>query len=731
MKAQTSLLPLVIGVILVVGIVTAVLLDFNKTTSNIKSFSSYEELQDYVKTSFDSDFYGFGSQIMRTTAIGDVATGIPTAAQIESGDGSKDFSQTNVQVKGVDEADIVKTDGEYIYVVSGKKVYLIDADPFEIVSEIEADGRIQEIFVNDNKLILFGQEQFYYGFPETFPVGIAIPAADSGSSEGSTGETEAIEDSVAAQELVPITDDLIPGKILPPRYTPPKAFTKVYDISDRSNPELIKDMELNGSYYDSRMIGGHVYIIINTPIQRDNIVVPLVMEDGVTRSGFPEVFYFDNPTRSYRFTTIMSVDLETSDVNSKIYMMGYSDNLYVSEDHIYITYRKYVSQIVLYERIIDEAVLPLTPADVDNEINEWRRDGINSRNFQEFGEIIENYFNRLSENEKETFMKQMQEKVEEISIDFAREMEKTVIQKIFINNGEIDYVTEGSVPGTLLNQFSMDQKGDYFRVATTSRATGFGFRQVQTSNNVYVLDSSLNIVGELEDLAPGESIFSVRFIGDKAYLVTFKKIDPLFVIDLSQPSNPKVLGKLKIPGFSDYMHPFDENHIIGIGKEAIPDDNRDFAWYQGLKIALFDVSDVENPKQLYSEVIGDRGTDSYALRDHKAFLFSKERNLLVIPVLLAELKGDVNELPKWSYGEYTYQGAYVYELTAENGFDLQGRITHFDSNEDFLKSGYYFGSDFSIQRSLYIDDILYTISNEKIKANKLSDMEEIDQIRLV
>jgi len=278
----------------------------------------------------------------------------------------------------------------------------------------------------------------------------------------------------------------------------------------------------------------------------------------------------------------------------------------------------------------------------------------------------------------------------------------------------------------------MDEYNNYFRIATTVGEVWGG----NSKNNIYVLDENLNLTGKLEDLAPGEKIYSSRFIGNRGYLVTFKKVDPLFVIDLKDPSEPKILGKLKIPGYSDYLHPYDENHIIGVGKEAIDADselvqqrNLDFAWYQGVKIALFDVSDVENPKELSKVVIGDRGTDSYALQDHKAFLFDKSKNLLVLPITLAEIKGE--KTADNQYGEFVFQGAYVYRLTLEDGFEFKGRITHYEDNETFLKSGYYlYGGGFNIQRSLYMDNTLYTISNSMIKANNLDNLDEINSVNL-
>jgi uncharacterized secreted protein with C-terminal beta-propeller domain len=273
----------------------------------------------------------------------------------------------------------------------------------------------------------------------------------------------------------------------------------------------------------------------------------------------------------------------------------------------------------------------------------------------------------------------------------------------------------------------MDEYNDNFRIATTTGNLWEG----NSANHLYVLDSDLKIIGKVEDLAKGEKIYSARFLGNRAYIVTFKKIDPLFVIDLSVPQDPKVLGYLKVTGFSDYLHPYDENHIIGVGKEAVG-GNEQFAWYQGMKISLFDVSDVENPKEIGKVTIGDRGTDSQALYDHKAFLFDKEKNLLVIPISLAQInktqyENQYENIPDWAYGDVVWRGAYVFNIDLVNGIVLKGNITH--ENETANETNYY---DYQSQvtRSLYIDNILYTLSNRMIKANNLDDMSEISKVQL-
>jgi uncharacterized secreted protein with C-terminal beta-propeller domain len=385
----------------------------------------------------------------------------------------------------------------------------------------------------------------------------------------------------------------------------------------------MEKIETSGRYFNSRMIGNHVYMIVNMSIrfgENDVIILPTISSLGLTkRVPATEIYYFQNVPEPNVFAIIMVIDVQSAEkLDEKIILTHRADDMYVSTNNIYITY-------------------------VD-----WR--------------------------------------------------ERTVIHKISLRSGEIGYEGQGEVPGYVLNQFSMDEYRGCFRIATTTGWYG--------ANHLYVLNEDLNIIGRLENLAPGERIYSARFMGERAYLVTFKKVDPLFVIDLEDPRNPRVLGKLKIPGYSDYLHPYDETHLIGIGKDTL--DAGDFAWFQGVKIALFDVSDPENPKEISKIVIGERGTESYALEDHRAFLFSRERSLLVIPI-----------------GRYSHQDAHVFHVSLENGIVLRGTISHDDSASSTW--GY---SSYSVKRSLYIDDVLYTISEGLVKLNSLTDLGEINSVKL-
>lgn len=266
----------------------------------------------------------------------------------------------------------------------------------------------------------------------------------------------------------------------------------------------------------------------------------------------------------------------------------------------------------------------------------------------------------------------------------------------------------------------MDEHEGYFRMVTST---------VWDEHNIYVLDHNLEITGQLEDFAPQwERFHSARFMGNRCYLVTFRvnirPCDPLFVIDLGNPTAPEILGELEISGFSDYLHPYDENHIIGIGKET-----NSAGVEQGVKISLFDVSNVSNPKEIAKFEIGDGGTDSPVLRDHKALLFDRERNLLVLPVLVAEI--DQQSYWAWTWGTPVWQGAYVFHISPEVGIQLEGKITHFDDGYDpgEYNQGYYSSSN-SIERSLYIGDVIYTISDAKIQMNDLVSLEIVKKLEL-
>ncbi len=304
--------------------------------------------------------------------------------------------------------------------------------------------------------------------------------------------------------------------------------------------------------------------------------------------------------------------------------------------------------------------------------------------------------------------------------------EETIIHKISIDQGSITYKARGDVSGWVLNQFSMDEFKGYFRIATT---IGHAWAGRTSESNVYVMNGNLEIIGELTGLGKGEEIYSARFMATRCYLVTFEKIDPFYVIDLSDQTNPTVLGELKLPGYSDYLHPYDVNYVIGLGKDAI--DMGEFSWFQGVKLSLFDVTDLANPIEISNYSIGDRGTTSEALYTHKAFLFSKSKDLLVIPIRLYEIDESKypGEIPPNAYGDFIWQGAYVFSVTTDDGFVLKGRISHLDHFPDFEENPHKYAKYF-VKRSLYIEDEILTVSEKMVKIHQLDTLAHVKTVEL-
>jgi len=661
---------------------------------SLKKFSSEKEIMEYLEKNTKNSAQKYGGGIFargmddRMVAESFSKTASIGSATPQSNAGASEYSTTNIQVKGVDEADFVKNDDKYIYAISGNKLFIVDAYPAEnakILSETKFEGTPREMFINKDRLVVFADgNEVIYKIPEY--------------------------DIIPREKYVQKTDIF------------------VYDVSDRAKPKLIKDYSSTGYYFQSRMIGDYVYFITenNAYYYDGGIIMPQIKESGKVVAS-PEVYYFDNPEINYNFNTVASFNVfgDESEISAETFMMGYSNTLYVSQNNIYIAYQKNMPYDYSRQGLFYDSIVPLLPESIKTEIINIKNDeSINSQQrWEKISSLIEDMYNSMDEKSKADFADKVEKSVEEYQIKAEQERRKTIIHKIAIKNGEIEYKNKGEINGYLLNQFSLDEHNDNLRVATTTYV--YAGRSTEY-NNVYVLDKDMKISGKLEDIAPDEKIYSTRFIGERLYMVTFKRIDPLFVIDLSSPEKPKILGELKIPGFSDYLHPYDENRIIGIGKETSSNEWGGVS-VKGVKLALFDVSDVSNPKQIDKYEIGGQGTDSEALHEHKAFLFDKSKGILVIPV--TEVKERAYDQKYGYYKWDIWQGAYVFNID-EKGFELNGKISH-EENEDETGYHYYYGSEKSVRRSLFMDDVIYTISGSKIKANELKEAsKEITTVEL-
>jgi hypothetical protein len=306
------------------------------------------------------------------------------------------------------------------------------------------------------------------------------------------------------------------------------------------------------------------------------------------------------------------------------------------------------------------------------------------------------------------------------SIDEVSDVHKFRIGK---SPAETRYLGSGVVPGHVLNQFSMDEWYGYLRVATTRGRVPDP--KVESAVSVLAESKSGNLVrvGAVEHIAPGEDIRAVRFDDDRGYVVTFKKTDPLFVLDLYHPDRPAILGELKIPGFSTYMHRIDPNHLLSIGFDA--NDHGDFAYFDGVILQLFDVRQPTEPKLLFKEKIGTRGSSSEALTNHLAFNYFGDRNLLAIPITLCQGGGD------GQFGnELTFGGLLIYDVTSERGFHRLGGVNHGAAGQSCNSWWSQAGS--AVKRSIFMDDLVFSIATDRMKVQRLPKLgQDVADIRLL
>jgi uncharacterized secreted protein with C-terminal beta-propeller domain len=466
--------------------------EFFEGTNDIKKISSQEELKDILEASslFSGSFYdtrirtmAMDDSVMFETAqsIGAPVPSIesrPSDGVSKSESGGSNYSTTNVQVKNVDEPDYIKNDSKYVYIVSKNTLSIIDAYPAEdakvilkIALDIESQY-IQNMFLNDDRLVIFY----------------------NGQSE---------------DEIIPQFD------FIPRRSYSSVTHALIVDVSDKEKPTILKDYSIDGHFRDARMIGDYAYFVTNSNINHQYPRLPVILEDSI-KIMTPDAFYFDNVEEFSNFSTLTTIDIFSDTINSETFLMGYSGTFYVSEDNFYLTYQQSMPH-GFYEnssrdRFFD-VVVPLLPNEIQNQIKSIQNNSSLSSSTQwvKISELMQNSYNEMDKKEKEKLFEQIKKALNEYDVKIQEDTRKTIIHKISIDEDKIEYVAKGIVPGRLLNQFSMDQSGDRFRVATTIEIYT-QYEGTIRSNAVYVLDEQLNIVGELEEIAPDESIFSARFM---------------------------------------------------------------------------------------------------------------------------------------------------------------------------------------------------------------------------
>lgn len=640
-------------VILLIAIIIAVItIVCNKDDTELKTVKSKQELlkiyegdnsdlQELLARIFCMPFsmfyhnYDVIEKVDNTWSIGIDSVGSTESSSSSSN--TKDYSTTNIQAENVDEADIVKTDGDYIYSISEDNVIITDAkDPKQpkVVATIQSedDDIPEDIIPYKDKLVVI-------------------------STKGNQTQRYYYNNRM-------------------------NTVVKIYNITSREKPVLTKSYEMYEPYYTSRCIDNVLYVISSGNLRKeDDEIVVGYNEDNMEKEMSIDKIKYLKDVKTTKQTLISTVDLnnETADIKLDSYLMNIS-NAYVSENAIYLLNQKYNNDSKIPIKLL------------------FGFKGV-------FG--LEDYYEMDSES------------------GYYTEIYKFDIKE------NVEYKAKTKVKGKTINQYSLDEKDNHLRIALYDN----------DGSRVAIFDEDLKQIGISDNVAKGEKMYSSRFIGDKVYFVTYKTIDPLFVMDLSNETKPKVLGKLKIPGYSTYLHPYDENHIIGIGMETKEIINRNSngkvisttAKVVGMKMALFDVSNVNSPVQISSVVIGDSRTTSAILTNPKALLFSKEKSLIAIPVNNYSQDFEVTSSNNYEtminnytkYGKpYNAEGYFVYNINVQDGFKLKGVITHEKTNAT------YYYSNSKLLRGLYIDNNLYTVSETMIKVNELDSLKAVGELKL-
>ena len=610
--------------------------------SDITTYESYSSIK--LALSMSGLSASNNSYYYEDTMSGDYDTANSAAEGSTEPSASADtnYSETNTQVEGVDEADIIKNDGEYIYYVSCGILFVLDVrDPenIEIVARLSEYGLdtdssysdISDIFYDeDTKTLSLIYCAYMYYLCDDY---VSLP-------ENATA-------SVRGNDKLGKSDDYYPND----GYT----LLRVYDVSEPSSPKLTRSFAQEGSYLSSRRIGNTVYLVSTSYMWYDlslsgDEMVPTISSDGSSWAPIAaDSIHFIDETNATSYTVVSAID--TTDMSQETQtevVAGTGNVVYCSNDNLYVTATVWNANLVDYPQI-------------SGTISE------DSTTSSASAPSSDSYY-------------------------------ETKILSFDISEGNLSAKAAGSVAGNIINQYALDEYDGFLRIATTT-----GDYSGITENNVFVLDEALDQVSSLTDLAPGESIYSVRFYGDTIYMVTFVEVDPLFVIDASDPYHLSVLGELKIPGYSNYLQLIGDNLLLAIGNETYTDHGSVIP--AGLKIAVFDVSDPENPVLVSSLVYGDSYGSSTVSYNPKSLLINMNQGLIGLPVTFDKVSGD--------YGYEYEEGFLLLHI------DSSGNLTH-EYLFDELDDGY------SQYRGIYIGDTLFVLSDSEIASYSLLDYSRLD-----
>jgi hypothetical protein len=554
---------------------------------------------------------------------------------------ARSMSGTNNQVASVDEADIVKTDGRYMYFAANGALRIAEALKPRMLSVTKVPGIVRELFVEGDRAVVYTSNGVV-GHRCTY----AYDCAFAGDGSSTT--------------------------------------VVVFDIRDRAAPKVARQFDLSGSLIAARRIGNAVHTVV---ADHDSAAPPYESWPAdLEMCGTPEAqvrakfakLKADNERKLRAQATTFPTLTEN----------GKSTPMCGGLMHTALRDGKAFTTVVSFD-LRDDKSAPATTS-------------LQSRPGAVFASDNALYLSVVHNKQGQGSWYSPYASVDEIS-----EIHKF---RIGDSPNETKYLGSGTVPGHVLNQFAMDEWYGYLRVATTRGRVP----NPNVSSTVSILAPSANgnlvRIGAADKIAPGEDIRSVRFDGDRGYIVTFKKTDPLFVLDLFQPAEPKVLGELKIPGFSTYMHRIDPDHLLSIGFDA--NDHGDFAYFDGVILQLFDVKNPIDPKLVHKEKIGSRGSSSQAATDHLAFNYFANEGLLAVPMTICNGGGDGTNGHMLSFS-----GLLVYDVDVERGFTRLGGVDH--GTKGVTCDTWWSNANSAVNRSVFVDDLVYSIADDRAKVQRL------------
>jgi hypothetical protein len=551
-------------------------------------------------------------------------------------------SGTNNQVASVDEADLVKTDGRYVYLAAGGALRIIEAMNPRIVSVTKVPGTVREMFVEGDRAVVYSSSGAV-GRPCTYAYDCQF--SGDGSSTNVT----------------------------------------VFDLASRAEPKLVRSFTLSGSLVTARRIGTAIHTVVadNDPSTAAYVTWP----SDLAMCGTPEAAVREKfaalKAKNERAIRAKPIGLPALTEGGKTVRL--------------------CSGLLRPPMHDGEAFTSVVSFDLGDDATAPTFASLETRPGAVFASKDALYVAVVHHKESAS----QQWFSYGASVDEMSEVHKFHIGK---DPKETRYVGSGTVPGHVLNQFAMDEWYGYLRIATTRGRVPDPHVESVVSVLAETTSGTLARVGAIEKIAPGEDIRAVRFDEDRAYVVTFKKTDPLFVLDLFQPAKPAILGELKIPGFSTYMHRIDPGHLLSIGFDAV--DHGSFAFYDGVILQLFDVANPTDPKLMHKEKIGTRGSSSAAATDHLAFNYFAEEGRLAIPMTVCEGGGDGT-----NGNQLKESGLFVYDVDLERGFTRLGVVDH--GTKGVSCATWWSHATSLVKRSVFLDDLVYSIAADRVKVQNM------------